>query len=273
MDDETLASLVERIRKRLISKDRKIDGETYIYLLDFLAKPVEERADRMPDALDELKDCVYAARSYDHASDLDGFDMGACWGMLKLHDALISAAEEKLDQQRQINAVRRHQDILVAMQRNMGITQSELANKTGNSRSNLSQILARLKPYHLFFTSAEGRNKHYTLTSRGERLLESVSRKHRWSNEENAKEEPYYFAVAKRAIVRVSLTRDAEGATVEQLWEDTRVAQVFKTDGENYGISLKDAKRGAGLKGKRSSRLPHFDNGSMVPANDMAWIN
>lgn len=185
MDKEISFTLIRRVLDRLESHSRKIDSETYMYLVDCISEVISEKSDGAAEALDELKDYTYAARAYRHVGRLEGFDDGACWGMMQIYEAYSSAKERHENEQRQMDEATRNQEVLLAIHGNPGITHGKLADKMGITPSRLSQILGRIKPYCFFVTSIEGRSKHYRLSGHGEALLRAIPTPHKrsWNNE------------------------------------------------------------------------------------------
>ena len=175
MDTHGLAVVLDHIISCLESKERRVDSETYEQLFRGIAEVLASFADRINE-LSELRDATYAMRNYDCAYLLEGFDIGACWGAMKVAEA-FERQERDVEIRRQcLDKLRSKEQwrILEAIGNQPGITQGDLARELGKSASNLSQMLSRILPYRLVTISIDGRRRHYSLTAFGREMLDEV---------------------------------------------------------------------------------------------------
>ena len=173
MNNESMRVVLNRITSRIESGSRRIDGETYAQFFEMLSEVIAGDADA-PSDLEDLERLAYAAKAYDRADELPGFDVGALWGSFGTLDAVrrLRGAEE--EERRLALMIERHRDLFSTVSANPDITQGELADALGTSRSNLSQILARIEPYRLLHANPVGRSKHYRLTRRARQLFDEI---------------------------------------------------------------------------------------------------
>ena len=175
MDSRGLAVVLDRVISCLESKDRRIDSETYEQLFRGITEVLAYFADRATE-LSELRNATYAMRNYDRAYLLEGFDIGACWGAMKVVEAYerqegdAEAHRQCLDKLRSKEQWR----ILEVIGNQPGITQGELASELGKSPSNLSQMLSRILPYRLVAIAIDGRRRRYSLTAYGREVLHEI---------------------------------------------------------------------------------------------------
>ena len=86
MDSRGLAVVIDRVISCLKSEERRVDSETYEQLFRGIAEVLACFDDRATE-LSDLYYATYAMRNYDRAYLLEGFDIGACWGAMKVVEA------------------------------------------------------------------------------------------------------------------------------------------------------------------------------------------
>lgn len=174
LNKQSVSIVLRRISTRVFAKKRKIDGETYTRYFEMLSNILTGREEQSKE-LEVLRHEILAYGSSASVRDLEGFDIGANWASMRLLEECERLQGEEDERRSRSAMVRRHVKMLQIVDQNPGITQKQLAEKLSVSPSNLSQTLARLKPYGLLVVSRMGRNKHYNLTLQAQEVLRDMN--------------------------------------------------------------------------------------------------
>ena len=170
MDKDARAVVLERVTRFLEDSVHSIDTQTYdqlfratVEMLDDIGKTYEE--------VSELERVTYEKRNYECANELNGFDIGACWGCMKVLEAAMRRSSEEGYRAECLAKAKQYSELLVIVRENPDITQGKLAKEMGTSPSSLSQTLSRLAPYRLLLTTVNGRSKHYSISPLAKELM------------------------------------------------------------------------------------------------------
>jgi len=88
MYESSRAIVFDRVVRRIVEGQRNIDIETYEQFFDAVADVLEDLIARMGE-LSTLRRVTYEKRLYGGAYELEGFDIGACWGAVKVVEAVV----------------------------------------------------------------------------------------------------------------------------------------------------------------------------------------
>jgi len=123
----------------------------------------------------KLAEKLQAINNYSMHQKLDPetiFSIGACWAAIELHWRYCEKRKEPEKDQRLLELVNKHEKMFRTILASPGINHGNLASSIGLSPSRLTQIMAELKREQLVVASIFGREKHYSLSPKGMKLVD-----------------------------------------------------------------------------------------------------
>jgi len=126
-----------------------------------------------PKSFYDLCDELHAIKFYrDYKPEFkSSINVGACWGVVQMYLCYEKNHGRPAEKQRLLELIKEYSWLFYAIRRYPGIGLESLASVTSVVSSRITQSITTLKPESLIVEIELGRQRHYTLSSRGEELV------------------------------------------------------------------------------------------------------